>query len=157
MGCFPVVGVAACDVLLMKKILIMNGPNLNLLGRREPEVYGTRRFEDYFAELKRVFVGRAELHYFQSNVEGVLIDELHRVGFEWDGVVLNAGAYSHTSLALHDAIRAVNVPVVEVHISNVYQREEYRHHSMLSAACCGVVLGFGLDSYRLAVEGLLNG
>ena len=140
----------------MKKILILNGPNLNLLGRREPTVYGHRSFDDYLAELRRQFKGRAELSYFQSNHEGDLIDRLHEVGFgEVDGVVLNAGAYTHTSVALHDAIRAIEVPVVEVHISNVHQREEFRHHSMISAACRGVICGFGLDSYRLAIEAMV--
>ena len=140
----------------MKKILILNGPNLNLLGRREPTVYGHRSFDDYLAELRRQFGGRAELSYFQSNHEGDLIDRLHEVGFgEVDGVVLNAGAYTHTSVALHDAIRAIEVPVVEVHISNVHQREEFRHHSMISAACRGVICGFGLDSYRLAIEAMV--
>jgi len=140
----------------MKKILILNGPNLNLLGRREPTVYGHRSFDDYLAELRRQFEGRAELSYFQSNHEGDLIDRLHEVGFgEVNGVVLNAGAYTHTSVALHDAIRAIEVPVVEVHISNVHQREEFRHHSMISAACRGVICGFGLDSYRLAIEAMV--
>ena len=140
----------------MKKILILNGPNLNLLGRREPTVYGHRSFDDYLAELRRQFEGRAELSYFQSNHEGDLIDRLHEVGFGgMDGVVLNAGAYTHTSVALHDAIRAIEVPVVEVHISNVHQREEFRHHSMISAACRGVICGFGLDSYRLAIEAMV--
>jgi 3-dehydroquinate dehydratase-2 len=142
--------------VFMKKILILNGPNLNLLGRREPTVYGHRSFDDYLAELRRQFEGRAELSYFQSNHEGDLIDRLHEVGFgEVDGVVLNAGAYTHTSVALHDAIRAIEVPVVEVHISNVHQREEFRHHSMISAACRGVICGFGLDSYRLAIESMV--
>lgn len=140
----------------MKKILILNGPNLNLLGRREPTVYGHRSFDDYLAELRRQFEGRAELSYFQSNHEGDLIDRLHEVGFGGvDGVVLNAGAYTHTSVALHDAIRAIEVPVVEVHISNVHQREEFRHHSMISAACRGVICGFELDSYRLAIEAMV--
>lgn len=140
----------------MKKILIVNGPNLNLLGRREPTVYGSQSFENYLEELRKKFEGKAELSYFQSNCEGVLIDKLHEVGFgDVDGVVLNAGAYTHTSIALGDAIRAVKVPVVEVHISNVHQREEFRHRSMLAAACQGVICGFGLDSYRLAVEALL--
>lgn len=140
----------------MKKILILNGPNLNLLGRREPTVYGNRHFEDYLAELRQQMAGRAELTYFQSNCEGQLIDKLHEVGFgEVDGVVFNAGGYTHTSVALGDAIRAIEVPVVEVHVSNVHQREEFRHKSMLAAACRGIICGFGLDSYRLAVEALL--
>ena len=139
----------------MKKILILNGPNLNLLGRREPTVYGSQNFEDYLTELRKN--SNAEITYFQSNCEGSLIDKLHEVGFgAVDGVVFNAGAYTHTSIALGDAIRAIEVPVVEVHISNVHQREEFRHKSMLAAACKGVICGFGLDSYRLAVEALLH-
>ena len=137
----------------MKRIEIINGPNLNLLGRREPEVYGHRSFEDYLTELRRQFPD-VEIGYYQSNHEGDLIDRIHAVGFDVDGIVLNAGAYTHTSIALHDAIKAVPAPVVEVHISNVHQREEFRHHSAISAACRGVICGFGLDSYRLAVEAL---
>ncbi len=140
----------------MKKIAIINGPNLNLLGVREPGVYGSATMDSCFAELKELYEGAVELTYFQSNVEGLIIDEIHRIGFDYDGIVLNAGAYTHTSIAIADAIRAVRTPVVEVHISNVHKREEFRHHSMLSAACCGVILGFGLDSYRLAVEALLK-
>ena len=135
------------------KILILNGPNLNLLGKREPGIYGNRGFEDYLVELKARFP-EVELNYYQSNHEGDLIDKIHEVGFEWDGIVLNAGAYTHTSIALQDAIRGVNTPVVEVHISNVHQREEFRHRSMISCACVGVICGFGLDSYRLAIEAL---
>ena len=130
----------------MKKILILNGPNLNLLGKREPGIYGSRSFEDYLEELRTAFPD-VELAYFQSNVEGELINKIHEAGFEWDGIVLNAGAYTHTSIALQDAIRGVKAPVVEVHISNVHQREEFRHKSM-------IICGFGLDSYRLAIEGL---
>lgn len=140
----------------MKKIAIINGPNLNLLGVREPGVYGSTSMESYFAELRQRFEGRAELTYFQSNCEGAIIDEIHRVGFSAAGIVLNAGAYTHTSIAIADAIRAVSAPVVEVHISNVHKREEFRSRSMLSGACLGVILGFGLDSYRLAIEALLN-
>ena len=139
----------------MKKIVIINGPNLNLLGKREPTVYGNRGFEDYFDELRKRYAGKVELEYFQSNHEGALIDELHEKGFDVDGIVLNAGAYTHTSVALHDAIRAITAPVIEVHISNVHQREEFRHHSFISSACRGVICGFGLDSYRLAIESLL--
>ena len=136
------------------KILILNGPNLNLLGKREPGIYGARSFEDYFAELCGRFP-EVEFEYSQSNVEGELIDKIHEVGFSWDGIVLNAGAYTHTSVALQDAIRGVNTPVVEVHISNVHTREEFRHKSLISCACLGVICGFGLDSYRLAVEALI--
>ena len=137
------------------KIQIINGPNLNLLGIREPSVYGNGSFEDYLKVLREHFP-EVEIDYFQSNVEGELINKLHEVGFSADGIVLNAGAYTHTSVALHDAIRAIQTPVVEVHISNVHAREEFRHKSMISAACKGVILGFGMDSYRLAIEALLE-
>ncbi len=137
------------------KILIINGPNLNLLGRREPDIYGHASFDDYLQQLRQRYP-EVELHYYQSNVEGLLIDEMQRVGFHFDGIVLNAGAYTHTSVALHDCIRAITCPVIEVHISNVHQREAFRHTSLISAACKGVICGFGLDSYRLAVEALLE-
>lgn len=137
------------------KILIINGPNLNLLGKREPDIYGHASFDDYLQQLRQRYP-EVELHYYQSNVEGLLIDEMQRVGFHFDGIVLNAGAYTHTSVALHDCIRAITCPVVEVHISNVHQREAFRHTSLISAACKGVICGFGLDSYRLAVEALLE-
>lgn len=139
----------------MKKILILNGPNLNLLGVREKGIYGDQSFEDYFEALKSKF-SDLELHYFQSNSEGAIVDKLHEVGFSFDGVVLNAGAYTHTSVAIADAIAAINTAVVEVHISNVHQREEFRHHSYLSKNCKGVILGFGLDSYRLGLESFKN-
>ena len=135
------------------KIQIINGPNLNLLGRREPGIYGARSFEDYLEELRQQYPD-VQLSYYQSNHEGDLIDCIHSCGFEVDGIVLNAGAYTHTSVALHDALRAVPAPAVEVHISNVHTREEFRHRSLISAACRGVICGFGLDSYRLAVEAL---
>ena len=135
------------------KILILNGPNINLLGKREPEIYGNRGFADYFDELKKTFP-EVEFDFYQSNVEGEMINKIHEVGFSWDGIVLNAGAYTHTSIALQDAIKAVETPVVEVHISNVHKREEFRHKSMISCACLGVICGFGLDSYRLGVEAL---
>ena len=137
------------------KIQVINGPNLNLLGVREKSVYGSQSFETYFAELQAKFK-QVELHYYQSNIEGELINKIHEVGFSYDGIVLNAGAYTHTSVALADAISAVNTPVVEVHISNVHKREAFRHHSMLSAVCAGVILGFGLDSYRLGIESFLK-
>lgn len=137
------------------KILIMNGPNINLLGKREPGIYGARSFEDYFAELKTRYP-EVELTYYQSNVEGFLIDKMHEAGFSYDGIILNAGAYTHTSIALQDAIRAIQSPVIEVHISNVHQREEFRHKSMISSACKGVICGFGLDSYRLALEAFIE-
>lgn len=139
----------------MKKILILNGPNLNLLGVREKGIYGDQSFETYFETLKERYADKVELSYFQSNTEGFIIDKLHEVGFSYDGIVLNAGAYTHTSLAIADAIAAINTPVVEVHISNVHQRESFRHHSYLSKNCKGVILGFGLDSYRLGIESLI--
>ncbi len=137
------------------KIQIINGPNINLLGKREPSVYGSRSFDAYFEDLVERYP-QVEFSYYQSNVEGEMINKIHEVGFECDGIVLNAGAYTHTSIALQDAIRAVPSPVIEVHISNVHQREEFRHKSMISCACVGVICGFGLDSYRLAVEALLE-
>lgn len=137
-----------------KQILVLNGPNLNLLGKREPGIYGNDSMEDTFAALQKRFPA-VILGYYQSNVEGELINKLHEVGFTYDGIVFNAGAYTHTSVALHDAIKAINTPVVEVHISNVFQRETYRHTSLITGACVGVIGGFGLDSYRLAIEAIL--
>ena len=137
------------------QILIVNGPNLHLLGRREPTVYGNRSFTDYLEKLRAQYP-QVQIEYFQSNIEGELIDKLQEVGFSYDGIVLNAGAYTHTSVALHDCIRAIETPVVEVHISNVHAREPFRHHSFLSPVCMGVICGFGLDSYRLAIEGFLT-
>lgn len=137
------------------KIQIVNGPNLNLLGVREPGIYGSESFESYLPKLREQYPD-VEIEYYQSNVEGELINKIQEVGFSFDGIVLNAGAYTHTSIALHDCIRAIKCPVVEVHISNVHQREDFRHHSFISAACKGVVCGFGLNSYRLAIEGLLD-
>ncbi|MBB3186159.1 type II 3-dehydroquinate dehydratase [Microbacter margulisiae] len=135
--------------------LILNGPNLNLLGAREPGVYGHRTFDDFYAELRNHFSNHSFL-YFQSNHEGTLIDKLHEYGFQIDGIILNAGAFTHTSIALADAIHAISTPVIEVHISNVFKRESFRHHSYLSEACLGSISGFGLDSYRLAVEALIQ-
>lgn len=137
------------------KVIIINGPNLNLLGVRQPEIYGNRRFEDYLRELRVVFP-ELQIDYYQSNVEGEIIDKMHEVGFSYDGIVLNAGGYSHTSVAIHDAIASIKTPVVEVHISNIYAREEYRRHSLLSDACMGVICGMGLEGYRLAIEGLVQ-
>lgn len=134
-----------------KKILILNGPNLNLLGVREKSVYGNQSFEQFFEELKAEFP-QVELHYFQSNIEGELINKIHEVGFTFDGIVLNAGAYTHTSIAIADAISAITTPVIEVHISNVHAREEFRHHSFLAARCKGVIAGFGMQSYVLGVS-----
>ena len=137
------------------KILILNGPNLNLLGRREPSVYGDRSFDEYFQVLQKRYA-KHELEYFQSNSEGEIISKIHQVGFAYDGIVLNAGAYTHTSIAIADAIRAVHTPVVELHISNVYAREEYRHRSMIAPACRGCICGFGLKGYDLAIESFLG-
>lgn len=137
------------------KILIINGPNLNLLGVREKSIYGDSSFETFFNTLTTDFPD-IEFEYFQSNHEGAIIDKIHDRGFDVDGIVLNAGAYTHTSIAIGDAIRAVKAPVVEVHISNVHAREEYRHVSMIAVACRGVIAGFGLNSYRLAVMALMN-
>ena len=138
----------------MKKIEIINGPNLNLTGVREPEVYGTITMEELVAGLRKQFP-EAEIGYYQSNVEGELINRLQAVGFTADGIVLNAGGYTHTSVAIHDAIAAITTPVVEVHISNIYAREVFRRHSLLSEVCRGVVCGLGLHGYRLAVESFL--
>ncbi len=136
------------------KILIINGPNLNLLGTREPGIYGSSSFDNYLPELQKRYP-EIEISYYQSNVEGELINKMQEVGFSYDGIILNAGAYTHTSIALHDCIRSLTTPVIEVHISNVHQREAFRHKSMISSACKGVICGFGLDSYRLAVEAFL--
>ncbi len=135
------------------KIDIINGPNLNLVGVREPQVYGSRSLDDYLDSLSSRYP-HIELRRMQSNCEGDLIDRVHRVGFDTDGIIINAGGYSHTSIALADALRAVTAPAIEVHISNVHAREPYRHHSMIAGACRGVIAGFGLDSYRLAIEAL---
>jgi 3-dehydroquinate dehydratase-2 len=137
------------------KIQIINGPNLNLLGKREPDVYGNMDFESFFGKLKVSFKG-AELFYYQSNVEGEIINKLHEVGFSYDGIVLNAGAYTHTSVAIHDAIGAIKTPVVEVHISNVYAREEFRHKSLITSKCIGLITGFGLEGYAMALAYLSN-
>lgn len=137
------------------KIQIINGPNINLLGKREPSIYGSVTFEAYLAGLRQRYAD-IEIDYFQSNIEGELIDCIQQAGFEVDGIILNAGAYTHTSIALQDAIRAVPAPVIEVHISNVHSRESYRHVSMIASACKGVICGFGLNSYRLALEALLG-
>ena len=133
------------------RILIINGPNLNLLGKREPGIYGSASFEDYLDKLRAAHP-EVVIDYFQSNHEGSIIDKIHEVGFgEVDGIILNAGAYTHTSVAIHDAIKAVRTPVIEVHISNVHQREEFRHHSFISPAASGIIIGFGLESYHLAL------
>jgi 3-dehydroquinate dehydratase-2 len=137
-------------------VLIINGPNLNLLGKREKNIYGDQSFEDYFSQLQQKYA-QVNLEYFQSNSEAEIIDKVHEVGFDIDGIVINAGAFTHTSVAIRDAIAGVTSPVVEVHISNTHSREEFRHKSYLSAVCKGVILGFGLDSYRLAIDHFLNG
>jgi 3-dehydroquinate dehydratase II len=132
-------------------IQIINGPNLNLLGKREPWVYGSESFDTYFQQLTKRFPAHT-LNYYQSNVEGELINKLHEVGFSFDGIILNAGAYTHTSVALHDAIGAIKTPVVEVHISNVYAREEFRHKSLITSKCKGLITGFGLEGYAMAID-----
>ena len=137
------------------QIIIINGPNLNLLGTREPDTYGNTSFQTYLDMLKTVFPA-LDLHYYQSNVEGEIINKLHEVGFTYDGIVLNAGGYTHTSVAISDAIAAIEVPVVEVHISNVHAREDYRHHSLLAKNCKGVVTGVGLKSYDMAIDSFLT-
>lgn len=135
------------------KIQIINGPNLNLLGTREPGVYGNQSFEDYLVDLQAAYPDM-EINYFQSNVEGELINKIHETGFSFDGIILNAGGYTHTSVALADAIAAIKTPVIEVHISNIYAREEYRHVSLTGKNCKGVLTGFGMNGYRLAIESL---
>ena len=138
----------------MKKIIIINGPNINLLGKREPETYGNKSFDSYMQELIAEFTD-LDLTSFQSNVEGEIINKIHEAGFSLDGIVLNAGGYTHTSVAIADAIGAVETPVLEVHISNVYAREEYRHQSLMAKNCKGVIAGFGLDSYKMAVASFI--
>ncbi len=137
------------------KIQIINGPNLNLLGKREPGIYGDASFENFFQQLQERFP-QISFSYFQSNIEGEIIDKIHEVGFSFDGIILNAGAYTHTSIAVHDALKSVQTPAVEVHISNIHARETFRHQSMIAPACVGTIAGFGLDSYRLAVESFLK-
>ena len=138
----------------MMKIAILNGPNLNLLGKREPEVYGNKDFDQYFGQLQFLYP-KINLTYFQSNVEGELINELQRVGFDVDGIILNAAAYTHTSVGIGDAIKAIAAPVIEVHISNTFSREDFRHTSFVTPNAKGLILGFGLDVYRLAIESFL--
>ncbi|MEY5040895.1 MAG: 3-dehydroquinate dehydratase [Bacteroidota bacterium] len=137
----------------MLKVQIINGPNLNLLGKREPEIYGNQSFEDFFKILQQDFPN-LELHYFQSNTEGELLNKIHEVGFTFDAIIINPGAYTHTSIALRDAISGVKSPVIEVHISNTHQREEFRKKSYVSEVAKGVIIGFGLNSYRLALQSL---
>lgn len=137
------------------KILILNGPNLNLLGKREPEIYGSTSFEDYFETLKTKFPD-LELHYFQSNIEGKIIDKIHEVGFDFDAILINAGGYTHTSVAISDAIAGVTTPVLEVHISNIYKREEFRHKSIITKECIGMISGLGLKGYELGIRFFLK-
>ncbi|MGC6480387.1 MAG: type II 3-dehydroquinate dehydratase [Flavobacteriaceae bacterium] len=137
-----------------KKIAIINGPNLNLLGTREPNIYGAQTFADYYTQLQSEFP-EVEFSYFQSNIEGELIDELHRVGFNTEGILLNAAAYTHTSVGLGDAIKAIDAPVIEIHISNTFAREDFRHQSYITPNAKGLIVGFGLNSYRLGVQSLL--
>ena len=137
------------------KLIIINGPNLNLLGVREPSVYGNQSFVDYLESLRKKY-SSIQIEYFQSNVEGEIINKLQEIGFSFDGIILNAGGYTHTSVAITDAVTAIKTPVIEVHISNIYAREEYRHNSLIAGKCKGSISGFGLDSYRLAVESFLK-
>lgn len=137
------------------KLIIINGPNLNLLGTREPSLYGDQTFDEYFTILENSFQN-IELEYYQSNIEGEIINKLHEVGFEYEGILLNAGGYTHTSVAIRDAIAAINTPVIEIHISNVYAREDFRHTSIIGPKCKGSISGFGMDSYRLGIEGFLE-
>lgn len=138
----------------MKKIIIINGPNINLLGKREPQIYGNQTFEDYFEKLKTDFT-QVKLSYYQSNIEGELINKIQECGFSYDGIILNAAAYTHTSVGIGDAVAAIQTPVIEVHISNTFSREEFRHQSFVSPHAKGIVIGFGLKSYELAVYSLL--
>lgn len=137
------------------KIQIINGPNLNLLGKRETSIYGDQSFDDFFETLKKRFPD-TELHYYQSNVEGELVNKLHEVGFSYDGIVINAGAYTHTSVAIHDAIGGIKTRVVEVHISNIHARETFRHTSLITSKCAGMLTGFGMEGYAMAIAYLLN-
>ncbi|WP_228851894.1 type II 3-dehydroquinate dehydratase [Aegicerativicinus sediminis] len=139
----------------MKKLIIINGPNLNLLGTREPAIYGNLSFSEFLARLREKF-SDCEIDYFQSNIEGEIIDKLQETGFSFDGIILNAGAYTHTSVGIGDAVKAIETPVVEVHISNTFGREEFRHYSYISANAKGVILGFGLQSYELAIQSFLT-
>ena len=138
----------------MKKIIIVNGPNLNLLGQRETDIYGNKSFEDFFNDLKNKF-SSVKIEYYQSNIEGEIIDKLQEVGFSLDGIILNAAAYTHTSVGIADAIAAINTPVIEVHISNIHSREEFRHNSLISKNVKGIICGFGLQSYELALKALI--
>ena len=137
------------------KIQIINGPNLNLLGKRETSIYGSQSFEEFLDTLKKRFPS-IDIHYYQSNVEGEIINKIHEVGFSFDGIIINAGAYTHTSVAIHDAIGGIKTPVVEVHISNVYGREEFRHKSLITSKCVGMLTGFGMEGYAMALNYLVG-
>ena len=137
------------------KIQIINGPNLNLLGKREISIYGSQSFEEFLTDIKAKFP-QATIDYYQSNVEGEIVNKLHEIGFSYDGIILNAGAYTHTSVAIHDAIAGIKTPVIEVHISNVYAREEFRHKSLITSKCVGLLTGFGLEGYALAISYFIN-
>jgi 3-dehydroquinate dehydratase-2 len=139
----------------MKHIEIINGPNLNLTGLRQPDIYGSTTMEQMLADLRKQFPN-IQIGYFQSNIEGQLIDRIHQVGFSADGIIINAGGYSHTSVALHDAIASVPAPAIEVHLSNIFAREDYRHHSLLTSACRGIICGLGIHGYSLAIQNLIN-
>ncbi|CAM1348244.1 type II 3-dehydroquinate dehydratase [Tenacibaculum crassostreae] len=139
----------------MKKLIIINGPNLNLLGKREPMIYGSNSFEEFFKKLKNKYADDFQLEYYQSNIEGELINKLHEVGFNYDGIILNAAAYTHTSVGIGDAVKAIETPVVEVHVSNIHAREEFRHVSYIAPNAKGVLFGFGLQGYELALQSFL--
>jgi len=139
----------------MKHIEIINGPNLNLTGLRQPDIYGSTTMEQMLADLRKQFPN-IQIGYFQSNIEGQLIDRIHQVGFSADGIIINAGGYSHTSVALHDAITSIPAPAIEVHLSNIFAREDYRHHSLLTSACRGIICGLGIHGYSLAIQNLIN-
>lgn len=138
-----------------KKIIIINGPNLNLIGKREPDIYGSTSFDEFFSDIREVYSDEVQLSHYQSNVEGELINKIQEVGFEYYGIILNAGGYTHTSVALRDAVAAIKTPVVEVHISNPASREDFRQHSLLTGVCKGIIAGFGLESYVLALDSFL--
>lgn len=140
----------------MKNILILNGPNLNLLGKREKDIYGDMSFDEFYKELKALYSSGVQLTYFQSNIEGEIINKLQEVGFSYHGILLNAGGYTHTSVAIRDAISSITTPVIEIHISNIYAREEFRQHSLLSEVCRGIIAGFGLESYILGLDSLIS-
>ncbi|NJN42856.1 MAG: type II 3-dehydroquinate dehydratase [Flammeovirgaceae bacterium] len=137
------------------KIQIINGPNLNLVGTREPSVYGDQNFDSFLEEIKKKYP-KEDIHYFQTNVEGEIINKLHETGFNFDGIILNAGGYTHTSVAIHDAIAAIASPVIEVHLSNIYAREDFRHTSLITSKCRGLIAGFGINGYTMAIDALLN-